>query len=295
MRFTALTSPLPALAAASFRCLVAVSCGGSSAGGDVVGGFPPAPQDPSPDPAYGPPAGNPDGAYPVSLEARAEDVSFPDQVVGDGTPESCTQEAFLAAVAEGGTIVFDGGPDPFTITLTEPAKVFNDRDPDVVIDGGGLVTLSGGGTTRILCMNTCDPELHWTTFHCQNQDHPRLTVQNLTFVDGNSTNETEYDGGGAVWVRGGRFKAALPARLAGIGRAMRPTVASNAIQAVGRARPWGVIGPRTPGPRDASAGSWRIGARSGPSPPGPLSGRARPSSPHPAALRADYGKTPRST
>ena len=36
--------------------------------------------------------------------------------------------------------------------------------------------------------------------------HPRLTVQNITFAYGNSSNETEYDGGGAIWVRGGRFK-----------------------------------------------------------------------------------------
>jgi hypothetical protein len=56
-------------------------------------------------------------------------------------------------------------------------------------------------------MNTCDPNQVWTTDHCQNQDNPRLTVQNLTFADGNSTAETEYDGGGAIWVRGGRFKA----------------------------------------------------------------------------------------
>ena len=143
----------------------------------------------------------------MPAEARAEDFSAPDHVIGDGTPESCTAEAFIAAVAQGGTIVFDGGPEPFTITLSEPAKVYNDRDPDVVIDGGGLVTLSGGGTTRILYMNTCDPDQHWTTSHCQNQDHPRLTVQNLTFADGDSTHETEYDGGGAIWVRGGRFKA----------------------------------------------------------------------------------------
>ena len=40
---------------------------------------------------------------------------------------------------------------------------------------------------------------------CQNQDHPRLTVQNLTFVDGNATAE-DPDGGGAIFVRGGRFK-----------------------------------------------------------------------------------------
>ena len=46
----------------------------------------------------------------------------------------------------------------------------------------------------------------WTTPTCDNQDHPRLTVQNLTFVDGNSKNEGEYDGGGAIWARGGRLR-----------------------------------------------------------------------------------------
>ncbi|MCA9614996.1 MAG: hypothetical protein KC586_19705, partial [Myxococcales bacterium] len=71
---------------------------------------------------------------------------------------------------------------------------------------GGLVTLSGGGTTRILYMNTCDMNQVWTTPRCDNQDHPRLTVQNLTFIDGNSVGEEEYDAGGAIWVRGGRFK-----------------------------------------------------------------------------------------
>jgi hypothetical protein len=72
------------------------------------------------------------------------------------------------------------------------------------------VTLSGGGATRILYMNTCDQELTWTTPHCDNQDHPRLTVQNLTFIDANSKNELRADnrdGGGAIWARGGRFKA----------------------------------------------------------------------------------------
>ena len=56
-------------------------------------------------------------------------------------------------------------------------------------------------------MNTCDPEQHWTTDHCQNQDHPRLAVQNITFCNGNSARERAYDGGGALWIRGGRFKA----------------------------------------------------------------------------------------
>jgi hypothetical protein len=150
--------------------------------------------------------GNPDGHYPVPAEAELEDVSRPDHIIGTGTPESCTPEAFTDAVAQGGVIVFNCGNQPTEITLDRPAKVFNDANPDVVIDGAGLVTLSGGGSSRILYMNTCDSIQHWTTSHCQDQDHPRLTVQNLTFVDGNSRSETEYDGGGAIWVRGGRFK-----------------------------------------------------------------------------------------
>jgi hypothetical protein len=83
-----------------------------------------------------------------------------------------------------------------------------------VIDGAGKITLSGSGKTRILYMNTCDPAQKWTTDHCDNQDHPRLTLQNLSFVDGNSIAEparlnehvTNNDGGGAVWVRGGRLR-----------------------------------------------------------------------------------------
>ncbi len=157
-------------------------------------------------PENGPPAGWLERACEVPAEAGPEDVGEPDNVIGTGTPESCTEQAFMDAVAQGGTTVFNCGDAPVTITLTEPARVYNDADPDVVIDGGGLVTLSGGGRTRILYMNTCDPDLVWTTSHCQNQDHPRLTVQNITFSDGDSRNENEYDGGGAIWVRGGRFK-----------------------------------------------------------------------------------------
>jgi len=188
------------------------SSSGEASGGDEAspqesGGETGTVENPLTDPASGPPAGNPEGTCPVPAEFGLADVSNPTHVVGGGTPESCTAEAFIAAVAQGGIITFACGPDPVTITLDRPAKVFNDTGPEIVIDGGGLVTLSGGGATRILYMNTCDEAQHWTTSHCQDQDHPQLTVQNLTFIDGNSKGEDEYDGGGAIWVRGGRFKA----------------------------------------------------------------------------------------
>lgn len=159
-------------------------------------------------PKDGPPAGNPNAEATCSVPAEAglADVSRPTTVVGTGTPASCTGAAFIDAVAKGGVITFDCGPEPVTLTLDRTAKVFNDKGPDIVIDGKGLVTLSGGGKHRILYMNTCDQKQVWTTSHCQNQDHPRLTLQNLTFVDASSKSETEFDGGGAVWVRGGRVK-----------------------------------------------------------------------------------------
>jgi hypothetical protein len=97
------------------------------------------------------------GAYPVPPEAGAADTSNPDRVIGTGTPQSCTSAAVVAAVAQGGVITFDCGPDPVTITMTETAKIVNNTGPEIVIDGGGLVTLSGGGSRRILYMNTCDP------------------------------------------------------------------------------------------------------------------------------------------
>ena len=163
-------------------------------------------ENPLTDPEDGPPAGNADGDCPVPEAAGLADSASPDHVIGDGTPASCTSEKVVAAVAQGGVITFDCGTAPITITLDETARVFNDASDRVVIDGGGLVTLSGTGARRILYMNTCDPDLHYTTDHCQDQPYPELTVQNLTFVDADSSAETEYDGGGAVWVRGGRFK-----------------------------------------------------------------------------------------
>ena len=160
-------------------------------------------------PAMTPPpavAGNPTGHAPIPPEARSVDTSDPDRIVGSGTPVSCTSQAVVNAVALGGKIRFNCGPNPVTIAMTATARVFNNR-PNVVIDGGGLVTLDGQGARRILYMNTCDPDLVWTTSHCQDQDHPTLTVQNITFRNGRASGDETQDGGGAIFVRGGRFKA----------------------------------------------------------------------------------------
>ena len=66
-------------------------------------------------------------------------------VVGSGSPASCTEAALDAALAGGGTITFDCG-GAHTITVTSQKKI----NATTTIDGGGMITLSGGDSTRIL-------------------------------------------------------------------------------------------------------------------------------------------------
>jgi hypothetical protein len=155
--------------------------------------------------------GNPNGQAPIPPGAGPADTSRPTRVVGDGTPTSCTSAATVSAIALGGIITFNCGPSPITITLTETAKIRNLTGPDIVIDGGGKVTLSGGGQRRILYMNTCEAALGLKSgSDCTNQNFPRLVVQNLTFTNGNAIGQPAAagggSGGGAIYVRGGRVR-----------------------------------------------------------------------------------------
>lgn len=178
--------------------------------------------------------GNPAGTAVVPADARPADTTHPDHVIGDGTPASCTSAAVVAAVAAGGTTVFSCGPAPVTIVMASTAKVVN-AHPDVVLDGGGLVTLSGGGTRRILYLNTCDQAQGWTTSHCQDQDHPHLTVQNLTFADGSSVGQTtDGGGGGAIFARGGRLTVLSSTFVRNRCDPTGPDVGGAAIRALGQ-------------------------------------------------------------
>jgi hypothetical protein len=119
-------------------------------------------------------------------------------VIGHGTAASCTSQAVVRAVAAGGVITFSCGPRPVTIAMKATAKVRN-TSARVVLDGGGMVTLSGGGVRRILYLDTCDPAQTTTTSHCQDQSSPVLIVQRMTFADGNATGQLFDGGGGAVF------------------------------------------------------------------------------------------------
>lgn len=149
------------------------------------------------------------------------DLSDPDAVVGNGTPQSCTESALAAALAIGGVVVFDCGGRPVTIPVTSAKNVTK----DTVLDGAGLVTLDGGGTTRILAVPS--------SFELGT---PTLTVQRLTFTRGYSGsvggNDTER-GGGAIWVRGGSLRVIASIFEGNHGPATGQDVAGGAIYSVG--------------------------------------------------------------
>ena len=152
--------------------------------------------------------GNPGGHAYVPRVGRAVSTRHPNHVVGRGTPGSCTSAAVVRAVADGGIITFNCGPKPVTITMTATAKVVN-TSHRIVLDGGGKVTLSGGGRLRILYMNTCDPKQKYITDDCWEQKWPQLIVQNMTFEDGYSAvrqTRTSSYGGGAIFDHGGQLK-----------------------------------------------------------------------------------------
>ncbi len=208
-----------------------------------------------------PTPGNPAGTCAVPPEAAAEDTSVPTTVVGTGTPASCTPAALEAAVQAGGVVTFDCGPDPVTIVLPHELRLVNDAGAaglgDRVIDGGGKVTLSGGGRSRILYQDGCDPALHWITDHCQSYEHPRLVLQNLVFADG-ATSDPDR-GGGAVYARSGQLKIVnsvfVRNRIAQVG----PDVAGAAVYAIQQAGPVYVVNSTFGG----GAGLGNVGSNGG--------------------------------
>lgn len=115
--------------------------------------------------------GDPGGVPPSGCPGRLAPVDPMGLVVtvGDGTPGSCTEAALHAAADElgaadgGGTLLFECGGE-HTITLTTSLFLKG----AILLDGGGLITLSGGGSVRVIELD------HYTNF----------TIQRITIRDG---------------------------------------------------------------------------------------------------------------
>jgi hypothetical protein len=155
-------------------------------------------------------AGNPDGKCSQTLppQALAVDTSDPTTIVGIGSAASCTYAALAAAVARGGVITFNCGPDPMSIIITATLELKTDRH--TVIDGGNRITLDGDNRVRIL---------KWEYGNWQSNSNV-LTLQHLVLANGKATgteliptrpapcSQGYNDGqGGALYMRDGILHA----------------------------------------------------------------------------------------
>ena len=211
--------------------------------------------------------GNPKGHVHVPPAGRALNTRHPNHVIGNGRPASCTSAAVVREVAAGGIITFNCGPKPVTIVMTRTARVVKTRRL-VVLDGGGRVTLSGGGRRRILYSNTCAGT--WSTVDCVDQPYPQVVVQNMTFKDGyDGTHQAVctaniprcwyggVDGGGAIYVEGGQFRAVNSRFLDNRCYAYGPDLGGAAIRALAQYqnRPVYIVGDTFRGGRCSNGGA----------------------------------------
>jgi hypothetical protein len=135
----------------------------------------------------------PASASPCAVALSPVDTSHPDAVVGDGTPESCTEAALNAALETGGVIRFHCGASPLIIPVTAEKVILR----DTVVDGGSTVTLDGGGASRIFVVGVPGDRV------------ASLTLQYLTLRRGHaamtpaSAGSSSRTGGGAIVQFGG--------------------------------------------------------------------------------------------
>ena len=202
---------------------IVVGCGGgkhNNPGGDAAGG----------DGGRPPPPPAPTCTSPV----MPVDTSHADHVVGDGTAASCTEAALSAALAAGGTIAFSCGSAPVTIAITQTLAART--DVDTTLDGGGKVTLDGGGSTQILSFDHGNYRVNTTT----------LTLQHITFAHGRNhgtkpyaqapspCSQGFYDGyAGAVYVKDGQLVVIDATFEANQAEALGPDVGGGAIALLG--------------------------------------------------------------
>src|ERR1700722_14317645 len=194
-----------------YYVVTAVSATGESANSNQASATPSATP-----PAPPPPTNS--CATPISAANTAGNSN----VVGDGTPASCTESALEAAIAAGGVVTFDCGPSPYKLVLSSTKSITQ----DTVIDGGNLVTLDGGGQVRQLLLNNGNFDA--TT--------PTLTLQNITLANGHGTDNAGTGaptGGGAVYRYGGTLNVIHSQFINNIGPASGQDSAGGAIYSVG--------------------------------------------------------------
>ena len=151
----------------------------------------------------------------------------------DTTITQCDEATLAAALQKGGVIVFScGGPKTIAITAELPIA----KAKDTVLDGGGQITLDGGGATRLLRFDGGDYRKTKTT----------VTLQRLTLANAKAKGTKMFPpapppcsqgffdgGGGAIWINDGILKVVDVTFTGNQAATPGPDVAGGAIYATG--------------------------------------------------------------
>lgn len=204
---------------------------------------------------------------------RATPAKVRRKVVGKGTARSCTFARLAKAVRSGGNISFDCGPGPVTIKVKRPLVTCNThscehawrggkRVPRMRLDGGGKVTLSGGGKHGIFYASTCDAKLGWIDARCDTQTTPHIVFRNITFTRGDSSDgPAGYEGvlggggGGAIAMRGGRLTVRDATFTKNRCTKRHPDAGGGAIRVTGQRKPARIVRSTFRGNRCANGGA----------------------------------------
>jgi sugar lactone lactonase YvrE len=99
-------------------------------------------------------------------------LAYDAEVIGNGTPGSCTESALNTALADGGSITFNCGTTLIDLSSTKTINA------NTTIDGGGKITLSGQDARQLFIVNP----------------GATLTLRNIVLTDGFSSGD-----GGAIY------------------------------------------------------------------------------------------------
>ena len=130
----------------------------------------------------------------------------PTQWVGNGSPESCNEEALQNAFAEGGTWGFKCGDKAHSIKLSKTLVT----EKSITLDGGDLITLDGDNRNRVILGKNKSQIIlsHLKIINGKASDNigaggihtgwrGNLGIRNVTFENNTNTTSSER-GGGAI-------------------------------------------------------------------------------------------------
>ncbi len=140
----------------------------------------------------------------ITLVLASFEPVFAAGTVGSGSAGSCTEAALNTALASGGSVYFNCGTSPVTITLTSEKVISANTALDGITNGQSVVTLSGGNARRLFNM----------------QGSAQFTIKNITLANGQTSDQgaaINNPSGGTLVVSNVKFNNNIATKVSAFG------------------------------------------------------------------------------